>query len=112
MRPFRWSSLAGGSEDIDEIGSAYETSHRHNIMRAHSRDDEALVTIAEFQTVFDAGIARGALEAIGIPALVPEEVMTRTGSGTIGHLQVFESDAERAKVELRRMQIRLIGEEG
>jgi len=75
------------------------------------RDDEALVTIAQFQTVFDAGIARGALESIGIPARVPEEGLARGSSGFVGHLQVFEADAERARVELRRMQIRLVDDE-
>lgn len=39
------------------------------------RDDEALVTIAEFETVWEASIARGALRAAGIRALVPEETL-------------------------------------
>jgi hypothetical protein len=41
------------------------------------KDDEALVTLAEFDTRFEAGLARGALEAIGIRVLVPEERMLR-----------------------------------
>ena len=35
--------------------------------------DEPLVTIATFPTSFEASLARGALEAAGIPALVPAE---------------------------------------
>ncbi|HEY7186149.1 MAG TPA: hypothetical protein VH436_06350 [Vicinamibacterales bacterium] len=77
--------------------------------------DEPLVTVAVFDTEFEASLARGALEAIGIPALVPYE---RGGSfaglysgrlpNTVTNLQVFESDRERAILELRRMQIRLV----
>ena len=79
-----------------------------------ARHDEALVTIAVFDTEFEASLARGALESIGIPALVPGE---RSGSitglysgrlpGTTSSLQVFESDRDRALVELRRMQMRI-----
>jgi hypothetical protein len=77
------------------------------------RDDEALVTIATFETELEASFARGALEAIGISALVPHE----WGSGFSGlysggarqaELQVFESDRDRALVELRRLQIRIV----
>ena len=38
-----------------------------------SHEDEALVTIATFESELEASFARGALEAIGIPALVPGE---------------------------------------
>ena len=72
------------------------------------RDNEALVTIAIFDTTFEASLARGALEAIGIRALVPEETMVRSGSFTTAHLQVFESDRVRSVTELSRMQIRLV----
>jgi hypothetical protein len=74
------------------------------------REDEALVTIAEFDTTFEASLARGALEAIGIRALVPEEtlVRSRTELTRLSRLQVFESDRARALVELRRMQIRIV----
>jgi len=75
------------------------------------RKDEALVTIAVFDTTFDASLARGALEAIGIRALVPEETLVRSrwsAPGLLSRLQVFESDRDRALQELRRMQIHLV----
>ncbi len=74
------------------------------------REDEALVTIAVFDTTFDASLARGALEAVGIRALVPEETLvgSRTEVAIASRLQVFESDRARALVELRRMQIRVV----
>jgi hypothetical protein len=79
---------------------------------ANMREDEALVTVATFTTVFDASVARGALESIGIRALVPEETLVRgicmDSFAPIARLQVFESDAERARVQLRRLQIRLV----
>jgi len=75
--------------------------------------DEALITIATFDSELEASFARGALEAIGIQALVPGE---RGGSfsGMYGGmpaqaaLQVFESDRDRAIVALRRLQIRIV----
>lgn len=74
------------------------------------RDDEELVTIAIFDTTFEASLARGALEAIGIRALVPEETLVRSRAHLFrgGTLQVFESDRARASVELRRLQIRIM----
>ena len=73
--------------------------------------DEPLVTIARFETSFEASLARGALEAFGIPALVPGEELGSFSRGQGGidstELQVFASDAARAVEELRRMQIRL-----
>jgi len=77
------------------------------------RHDEALVTIAVFDTVWEASIARGALEAAGIRALVPEERLLRLSRGTggvfpTGTLQVMASDKDRALAELRRRQIRLV----
>jgi len=79
---------------------------------AHN-EDEALTTVATFETELEASFARGALEAIGIFALVPGEW---SGSFTgiyrgLPHqaeLQVFESDRGRALVELRRLQIRIV----
>ena len=74
--------------------------------------NDPIVTIATFETEFEASLARGALEAIGIQAMVPGEVF-----GTYGRharrfhsveLKVFETDRERALVELRRLQIRLV----
>jgi hypothetical protein len=73
------------------------------------RNDEPLVTVAVFNTLFDAAVARGALEATGIRALVPEETLVRPHAFfTTARVQVFESDSARAQVELRRMQIRLV----
>ena len=60
--------------------------------------DEPLVTIATFETELEASFARGALGAIGISALVPHRA----------ELQVFESDRDRALVELRRPRIRIV----
>ena len=71
------------------------------------------MTIATFETEFEASLARGALEAIGIPALVPGEwggsfPRVYRGGARATALQVFESDRDRARTELRRMQIRLV----
>jgi hypothetical protein len=78
-----------------------ETDHR----------DDSLVTIATFDTEFEAGLARGALESIGVRALVPSEAMSnssRVRAFGRAELQVFESDRDRALIELRRMQIRIV----
>jgi hypothetical protein len=75
------------------------------------RHDDALVTIAVFGTTFEASLARGALESIGIPASVPEELFgpfSNVGGSGRTAVQVFESDRDRAVVELRRMQLRII----
>src|SRR5262249_49177122 len=75
-----------------------------------NRNGEPLVTVATFDTVFETCVAKGALEAIGISALVPEENMTgrRAHFNPVAQLQVFESDATRAVAELRRMQMRVV----
>jgi hypothetical protein len=78
---------------------------------ARVRDDERLVTVAVFDTGFEAGLARGRLEGVGIRALVPEEHLFRSGGpayASPAHLQVLESDRDRAIAELRRLQIRLV----
>jgi hypothetical protein len=78
------------------------------------RNDEALVTIATFPTEFEASLARGALEAIGIPSLVPAEArgsfrgLYNGIAPSTAELKVFESDRDRAVVELRRLQIRVV----
>jgi hypothetical protein len=72
------------------------------------RDDERLVTIAVFDTRFEAGLARGALEGAGIRSLVPEEHQLRAGQAFPAHLQVLESDRDRAIAELRRLQLRIV----
>lgn len=76
---------------------------------------ERLVVIATFQTDFEASLARGALEAIGIRAVVPTESLG-SFSGMYGggmaagpaELKVFESDRVRAVAELRRMQMHIV----
>jgi hypothetical protein len=74
--------------------------------------DEPLVTVASFETSFEASLARGALEAIGIPAMVPGEALgsfsTHRGGISTTELQVFVSDSDRARVELRRLQMRIV----
>lgn len=74
--------------------------------------DEPIVTLATFETEFEASLARGALEAIGIRAMVPgEDSGSYIRRARVLHgveLKVFESDRERAAVELRRMQIRVV----
>jgi len=77
------------------------------------RKEEALVTIAAFETELEASFARGALEAIGISALVPGEwsgsfTGMYRGLHDRAELKVFESDRDRAVVELRRLQIRIV----
>ena len=78
-----------------------------------NHNDEALVTIAAFDTELEASFARGALEAMGIRALVPGE-SSGSFSGPYGggshqaELKVFESDRDRALVELRRLRIRIV----
>jgi hypothetical protein len=74
--------------------------------------NEPLVRIAWFETEIEASLARGALEAAGIPALVPGESLgvlsLNRGGVRTSELQVFESDRERAVVELRRIQMRIV----
>ena len=73
--------------------------------------DDALVTIAVFGTGFEASLARGALEDIGIRASVPEELFgpfSNVGGSGRTAVQVFESDRDRAVVELRRMQMQIV----
>ena len=78
--------------------------------------EEPIVTVATFDTEFEASLARGALEAIGIQAMVPGEAFgnyARRGRPFNGvELKVFESDRARAQVELRRLQIRLVTRDG
>ena len=78
--------------------------------------NEPLVTIARFETSVEASLARGALEGLGIRALVPGEELgsfsTHRGGIAGTELQVFASDAERATVALRRLQIRVVDTPG
>ena len=72
---------------------------------------EPLVTIAYFESAIEAALARGALEAIGIRASVPEELFGPFSTVSGSHraaLQVFESDRGRAVAALGRLQIRLV----
>ncbi len=77
-------------------------------------ENDALVTIATFETELEASFARGALEAVGISALVPAEsqgmfsgLYGRTGLGRT-ELKVFEPDRDRALVELRRIRVKVV----
>jgi hypothetical protein len=74
--------------------------------------DEPLVTIATFDTPFEASLARGALEAIGIRALVPGGALgtfTRNRGGlSLTELRVFASDRDRAIVELNRLRMDVV----
>ena len=74
--------------------------------------DEPLVTIASFPTDLEASLAKGALEAAGIAAFVPGEMLgtlSRNGGGIPrGVLQVPESDRDQAVAELRRMELRIV----
>jgi hypothetical protein len=76
------------------------------------RQDDALITIAIFETELEASFARGALEASGIRALVPGESSGSFPSvrrrATRAELQVFDSDRDRAIAELRRLHIRIV----
>lgn len=74
---------------------------------------DPIITVATFATGMEASLARGALEAIGIRAFVPGEAQASfsslyRGSLAASELKVFESDRERALVELRRMQMRIV----
>jgi hypothetical protein len=79
-----------------------------------SKDDEALIAIATFSSSFEASMARGALERIGIAAFVPDEASgtfswySRQPGGVGGSvLKVFESDRDSAIAELRRLQMQV-----
>ncbi|MDQ6892636.1 MAG: hypothetical protein M3167_08145 [Acidobacteriota bacterium] len=52
-------------------------------------EGEDLVTVATFQTVFDASVAKGALEAAGVAAFVPREL-----AGSFSRLPQHEIWAE------------------
>jgi hypothetical protein len=64
--------------------------------------EEALVTIATFPTAIEASIARGALEAAGIPAFVPDEavgsfaIRRSVPQQTLSELKVRAGDRDRA----------------
>ena len=77
------------------------------------RQDDALITIAIFETELEAWFARGVLQASGIRALVPGESSGSFsglygGRATRAELQVFDSDRDRAIAELRRLHIRIV----
>jgi hypothetical protein len=68
------------------------------------RDDEALVTIATYDAVWKALMAKGVLDAAGIRAVVPEEMERWSANpiASMGTLQVLEGDRDRALAELQR----------
>ena len=73
-------------------------------------NNEALVTVATFATEMEAHLAKGALEAAGIQALVPDEglgsLSRNRGGISSTTVQVFASDCDRATAELRRIAMR------
>jgi hypothetical protein len=73
---------------------------------------ERLVTVATFGTSLEASLARGALEASGIRALVSDEGLgtfsLRRGGLHGADVQVFASDQDRALVALRRMSLHTV----
>jgi hypothetical protein len=81
-----------------------------------TRDNEPLVAIAVFPTSFEASVARGALEPIGIAAFVPDEALgtfsRNRGGIPAGVLQVFESDRVNAVAELRRLRMKVVDNDG
>jgi hypothetical protein len=78
----------------------------------NARTDEPLVTIASFPTSFEASLAKGALNACGIFAVVPDEILgalsRNRGGIPVGVLQVFASDRDRAIAELRRSDMKIV----
>ena len=82
----------------------------NELPRAESEPPEAeeLVTVATFRNLFDASVARGALESAGIPAFVPGENMgsfalDRTGAGRDWvEMKVSPTDRGRALEILRK----------
>jgi hypothetical protein len=77
------------------------------------RHDDPLIAIATFETEFEVSLARGALEAIGIRALVPGEQGGSFrglygGPSPAAELLVFESDRHRAVAELKRLRLRIV----
>jgi hypothetical protein len=69
---------------------------------------EELITIATFENTLEAAVARGALEAQGIPAFVPGEttgvfaVNRSVPPGTWAELKVRPGDRKRAVKALKR----------
>ena len=74
--------------------------------------DDALVTVAYFDSSLEASLARGALEALDIRAVIPGEALgsfsRNMGGISSTELQVFASDFDRAATALRRLQIRVV----
>ena len=70
---------------------------------------DPLVTIASFATGMEASLARGALEAAGISAIVAGEglgTFSRNRGGIpVTELQVRKSDREKAIAELQRLEM-------
>jgi hypothetical protein len=77
---------------------------------ASMRDDDRLVTIAVFETIAEASIARALLRASAFGHSFPKKHSSVWGTSLIptGSLQVLESDKDRAVAERRRSQIRRV----
>ncbi|MEN8127394.1 MAG: DUF2007 domain-containing protein [Planctomycetota bacterium] len=75
-------------------------------------DDQKSVTIGEFESSFDAELAKVTLENAGVESIVVgEDIGTIKPFSTNVKLQVLEKDAERAK-EILAKQEPLAGNEG
>lgn len=69
-------------------------------------EEEDFVTIATFEDSLEASMARGALEAEGIPAIAPNEVVgtfSRLSPRGFAELKVHADDQERAVRLLEKM---------
>lgn len=73
-------------------------------------DDDRLVTMKVFASAFEASLARGALQAAGIRAVIPGEALgtfCRPHADTSTRtLQVFAEDFDAATAELTRATMR------
>ena len=111
----QWAASAAANRLWYRLGGGIAPPRRRmrGVFRKRGfRADEPLVTIATFETSFEASLARGALESIGIRAMVTTEATGlfsthRPGLAT-SELQVFQSDGARASVELRRLTMRIV----
>ena len=90
---------------LRQANGALEPSRQPSGVTNQVEDD--LVTVATFATSLEASLARGALEAVGISALVPGEALgsfsINRGGAPLAELQVRSADRERAIEELNRL---------
>ena len=109
-----WARLTPSLAAETELMEGSSSAAIKSLCSFMQTDPDALVTIATFETELEASFARGALQAVGISALVPTEsqgtfsgLSRRPGLGR-AELKVFETDRERALAELRRMRVKVV----